>query len=295
MNKERFGYVYLSTCLVDNMLYVGKHARSYFDTNYYGTGINQRKWLAKYGKENFKIEILQWCYSDKELSDAEEYWEAYYRKIYGDVRMLNIATGGISGDKFIHNPNHKKYREKLRDAIYRQNRNGENHPFYGKHHTDEAKAKIAIAQEGKTMSNEAKRKISESKMGHEVDEDTRKKISDTLSGRKLDEQHRKNITNGLIKSYKENPTRIEKLKQLKGEKNPFYGKHHNDKSKKKLSNSRKEYFRKLNVQFDNILALLIEDMPEVKDYKISVKVRLIMQIAEELKKQNLNKTYLNQE
>lgn len=70
---KKFGYIYLSTSLIDGMLYVGKRQKPFFDSNYYGGGINQRKWLRKYGKENFKIEIIQWCYSRDELSNAEKY------------------------------------------------------------------------------------------------------------------------------------------------------------------------------------------------------------------------------
>lgn len=202
--------------------------------------------------------------------------------------MLNIATGGISGNKFIHNPNREVYKNKLREAIYKQDRHGSRHPFYGKHHTDNAKEKISKAQLGKTMSEESRHKISVSKLGHEVDSKTREKISNTLSGRKLNKLHKSNISKGLLNLYEKHPEIKEKISiAVSGEKNPFYGKTHTKENRKKISNKRKEYFIRMHKHFDNILYLLIQEKPEVKNYKISEKLRLIMNIAEELKKQNM--------
>lgn len=284
---EKFGYIYLSTCLIDNKVYVGKHERSSFDKNYYGGGINQRKWLNKYGKENFKIEVIQWCYSRKELSDAEKYWEAYYRNQVGDDMILNIATGGISGDKFIHNPRHQEYRNKLRDAIIEQDRKGENHPFYGKHHTSEAKKRISIAQQGKTMSIESRKKISESKKGHIVTQDTRNKISSTLTGHKQTKQAKHNIRNSIIKLYAEHPERREKLSKFMTENNPFKGKTHTEEMRRHLSDKRKQYYERMNNKLKLILHDVIKVCPEVENYKISAKIRLIRQIAEIIKENNI--------
>ena len=42
---------------------------------------------------------------------------------------------------------------------------GENHPFFGKHHTDEARLKMSEAKKGRKMPDEQKMKISESLKG----------------------------------------------------------------------------------------------------------------------------------
>ncbi|MBQ9160904.1 MAG: GIY-YIG nuclease family protein [Methanobrevibacter sp.] len=66
-----FGYVYRTTNLINNKTYIGKHRRSEFDKNYYGSGKHLKSAIKKYGIQNFKIEIIQWCDSNEELALAE--------------------------------------------------------------------------------------------------------------------------------------------------------------------------------------------------------------------------------
>ena len=53
----------------------------------------------------------------------------------------------------------KKYSENHREQ------DGENHPMYGKHHTEETKKKISEAKKGKTLSEETRKKMSEANKG----------------------------------------------------------------------------------------------------------------------------------
>jgi hypothetical protein len=71
---------------------------------------------------------------------------------------------------------------------------GENHPMYGKHHSEETKEKISKAQTGKVMPEEFRQKMSELTSGennpmygkHHTEE-TKEKLSRKLRGRKVPE------------------------------------------------------------------------------------------------------------
>lgn len=69
-----FGYVYKTTNLINGKTYVGKHRRSYFDKKYYGSGKHLKSAIKKYGLENFKVEVLEWCNSNKELANKEVFY-----------------------------------------------------------------------------------------------------------------------------------------------------------------------------------------------------------------------------
>ena len=94
--SSSYGYIYLTTNLINNKIYIGKHKSTDFDKNYYGSGKIFVKALKKYGKENFKVEVLQICNSEEQLNKAEKYWINEYRKnkLY---EMYNLSDGGEGG------------------------------------------------------------------------------------------------------------------------------------------------------------------------------------------------------
>lgn len=86
-----FGYIYITTCLINNKKYIGKRSKSKFDEKYYGSGKIFKRALEKYGKENFKVEILEWCKTKEELNEAERKWIKYYNA-QEDKMFYNIST-----------------------------------------------------------------------------------------------------------------------------------------------------------------------------------------------------------
>ena len=66
-----YGYVYKITNLLNGKCYVGQKKSSQFDESYWGSGEGIKRAINKYGKENFKREILCECETQNELDDKE--------------------------------------------------------------------------------------------------------------------------------------------------------------------------------------------------------------------------------
>lgn len=90
-----YGYVYLTTNLINNKQYIGQHHvnNNRFDKNYFGSGKLLLEAIKKYGKENFKCEIIEWCESDIILSERETFWIDYY-DASNNLDFYNISSRG---------------------------------------------------------------------------------------------------------------------------------------------------------------------------------------------------------
>ena len=73
--KKPIGYIY-RIISPENREYVGQKRSETFVENYWSSSTNSEYWkdLNKFGKENFKREIIEWCYTQDELNVREEYW-----------------------------------------------------------------------------------------------------------------------------------------------------------------------------------------------------------------------------
>lgn len=145
----------------------------------------QKCW-NKHGEISFVWWLLETCLPEERII-REQYYFDLYRPFVDEFGGFNVAK--IAG--------------KPPSMI------GEMNPFYGKHHTDEAKKKMSIAKKGKKktekqlenwikvcprgethynfgkpMSEEQKIKISKANKGHKVSEETKKKISVATKGDK---------------------------------------------------------------------------------------------------------------
>lgn len=63
--------VYKTTNLINGKIYVGKDES--MKPHYIGSGYILKKAIKKYGKENFKKDILESCSSREELGEKERY------------------------------------------------------------------------------------------------------------------------------------------------------------------------------------------------------------------------------
>jgi group I intron endonuclease len=190
--------IYLVTNLINNKKYIGMDS---LNCSYYlGSGIFIKKALKKYGRENFKKEILQICETKEELLEAEKYWINHFDAI-NDRNFYNIREGGQGGDI--------RY-------------------FMNEDQIANWKSNISIGKKGIRkgipLSEKNKKGISEGlkdfyknnispNMGRNQSEETKIKIRNALIGREFSEEHKNNMKTKKSENLK--PASISKEKRDK--------------------------------------------------------------------------------
>lgn len=101
-----YGYIYITTNLVNNKLYIGKHSRPKFDKSYFGSGKGILNAIKKYGKSNFICEVIDWAKDEYDLNCKEIYWISFLGANTHSKYFYNQSGGGqgwtsedVSGDK----------------------------------------------------------------------------------------------------------------------------------------------------------------------------------------------------
>jgi len=93
---EKIHYVYITTNLINGKQYIGDHSTDNLEDGYLGSGRPYlREALKKYGRKNFKREILEFFSTRKEAFEAQE----KYIKIYDTLSPngYNISSRGGYG------------------------------------------------------------------------------------------------------------------------------------------------------------------------------------------------------
>lgn len=108
MYDFKYGYIYKITNLINNKIYIGqvynKSIYDRFNRHCDGASKTSRSYLCraihKYGKDNFKIECIEECYSVSELNEREKYWIKYYNSTNGNIGY-NLTLGGEGGNTYL--------------------------------------------------------------------------------------------------------------------------------------------------------------------------------------------------
>ena len=128
-------YIYKITNLCNGKIYIGLHKTQTMDDGYMGSGKLLKSAIKKYGRKNFKKEILE-IFNNKEDMIVREQ-ELVTSTFVLDKNNYNIMPGGKFGSL---------------------DRNGLS--FKGKNHSSETKEKIRNKAIGKTHSTSTKEKMS---------------------------------------------------------------------------------------------------------------------------------------
>ena len=197
-NKEEKFCVYMHINKINGKRYIGQTIRQ-DNINYrwnYGEGYKKcphfYRAIQKYGWDNFEHYIIQKNLTKEEANKLEELNILAYNTTNPDFGY-NLQSGGS------HYSISDEVRQKFSNA-----KKGENHPMYGKHHTEIAKQRMSASRKGKKISDEHKRKITIAV--NNMSDITKQKMSEAK----------------------------------KGEKHPMYGKHHTEETKQKMNNAKKD-------------------------------------------------------
>lgn len=98
-------YIYKLTNLQTNKIYIGKTTRTLEERlkehEFYANNEEHNTHLArsirKYGINNFKIEVLDTAFSEKELNEKEQFWIKKYNTIQNGY---NLTDGGEGGNTY---------------------------------------------------------------------------------------------------------------------------------------------------------------------------------------------------
>lgn len=88
---EKQYYIYLTTNLINGKKYIGQHYGELKD-KYLGSGVAFTRALNKYGKENFKKEILE-ITTKEQINEREQYYIALHNAFL-DENYYNLTIGG---------------------------------------------------------------------------------------------------------------------------------------------------------------------------------------------------------
>ncbi len=142
--------IYKTTNLLNGKYYIGKDQKN--NPEYLGSGMLLTKAIKKYGKENFKKEILEECVNKEELAKRERYWierlDARNKTI-----AYNIGEGGDGGDNFSGHPDLEKIKKKISNsALGRETWNKGKTGVYSKNSLDRMSA-ARVVLTGESSSN----------------------------------------------------------------------------------------------------------------------------------------------
>lgn len=184
-------FIYMTTNLITGEKYIGKHYGTE-DDSYLGSGKILQRAILKYGKENFKRDILYISKNSEENNLKEKEFIKKFNAIE-DRTFYNIAEGGDGGDIFHILPIEQQ--EQLKEKA-RLRCSGSGNPMYGKHHSEETKDKLRQIDKSYTKSQEYRDNMSKIKSGEgngmygkHHSEESKQKMSESKKGKKIGKEN----------------------------------------------------------------------------------------------------------
>jgi hypothetical protein len=166
--QKKYHYIYKTTNLLSGKYYIGMHSTDNLEDGYLGSGTRLRRSINKYGKDNFKREILYYTDTREELKALEQ--DVITLNEIAKVDCMNLKVGGEGG--FISDKQQKHRSECANKALRERRKNDEN---FNRDWLIKVKMGVQKAMDngkmanikdnydwnGKTHSEETKRKLSE--------------------------------------------------------------------------------------------------------------------------------------
>lgn len=167
--QHKFHFIYKTVCLISNKYYIGMHSTKKLNDGYLGSGKVLMRSVNKYGRDNHKLEILEFIDTRIQLKNRER--ELVNEKLLQDPMNMNLQIGGGGGfvneihqlkcstsggrsfsKRLSEDPKFKEYFSKAAsDSNKEKNRGFIKSPYdwSGKSHSTESKKKMSESQIGK--------------------------------------------------------------------------------------------------------------------------------------------------
>lgn len=158
--------IYKTTNLLNNKYYIGCHQTNNLNDGYLGSGKHLKYAIKKYGKNNFKFEIMYSLSSKEEMFDLER--SIVNEDLVNNPLTYNLKIGGSGGNPGIVGA------------------------FKGKKHSDKTKEKQRQASLKQITTDEKRKKLSVNN-AMKNDPEIRKKVSESLTGRTCSDAHCKRV------------------------------------------------------------------------------------------------------
>ena len=244
-----YGIIYKITNKLNGKGYVGKTTRSLevrFNEHskadsYIGNAIR------KYGEENFLREVIEECETPEELNELEIFWIAHFN--CKQPNGYNQTDGGDGATEQFGEKNHffgKHHTEETKAIISARQKEvahrGEDHYFFGQHHTEEMCFQFSVSHREETPYKNLLDEMDKRQFTYTA---LAKLLSSTQPAFSMKMRDQRPFTdNDVVKLVEIFDLPVEYLlarddsqptiiTSRKGEKNPFFGKHHTDETRMK--------------------------------------------------------------
>jgi group I intron endonuclease len=158
--------IYLVTNLINGKKYLGKDVRN--RKYYLGSGTVLRKAIKKYGRENFKKEIIEEHNNENKLKEREEYWLLFYDAAnnVNFYNRINKSNGAPKGRKIT-----QKSRNKISKSLLGKPKSPEHiQKIKNRKITEETKQKMSLIKKGKVSNHPKKPILQYDKQGNFIKE-----------------------------------------------------------------------------------------------------------------------------
>lgn len=133
---KQYHYLYKITNLINNKIYIGIHSTDNLDDGYFGSGQALKRAIKKYGKENFKKEILEWF--DWKCEALQREAEIVNEEFIKRTDVYNLMAGGKNPIYYSN-----AYIEKLKAPKTDLHKLNLRNSILGMKHTEETKRKLS--------------------------------------------------------------------------------------------------------------------------------------------------------
>lgn len=160
-NNNFYGFIYITTNLINGKKYIGQ--KKGYSESYLGSGKILKSAIKKYGRENFKRQIIDYASTKEELNFKEDYYIHKYNA-HRSNNFYNISssyTPNVWEDKTEEEKQalietiriahltgvyqSKEFREKISQVT-----SGDKNGMFGRHHSNESKKKMSENSKGMT-------------------------------------------------------------------------------------------------------------------------------------------------